>query len=344
MKELDKITVQFIQFMNKYLTGSQLILALRILCITVIFLSFFIFFYKVRKNDVVKTAIANLYNRIDLKERSRQIQVQKKSILGFEDKEEEEKESFLKKLDKKLSYAGLKQLFPWLKTEIYIAIIVVSVGIMFLLALRVTSNFVVSLLAGVFTYLLFLAIRSFLSFRNFKQTEDELLNFLNILKSYSVSSDEILTTFYRVSRHMSNPLKRVLEECYYEGKMTGNENTAMIHMINKIEHPKFKEIIQNIRICGKYNADYGAVIANSKEIVQNYIESREEQKTINKGERINFYIILAGGALCLYVMGGMLEVNIWHELAYTTIGNVILSFFIIIIGLFFWNVVFFDKS
>lgn len=328
---MDKLS----SFLLSSLTLEQLQIIAWVLIGLALTVGMCLFFYKIQKSHLISESIKKAYTKIDLNEK----------IRSREDGEKEEKENkFLSKMDKKLEYSGLKKIFDWMRTEIYIAIMIGSASVSFLITLLISGSLLASLCVGAGVVTLILFITNMLMFKNYMSVENDLLNFLNLLKNYSISADEITIILYRVSKYLHDPLKTALMECYYEGKTTGNTELALIHLMNKIEHPKFKELIHNIEICGKYNADYSAILTNSRRTVQDYISARKEQKSSDRADLVTFLILFIAGGLCFIMMGNMLGISMWHELFTTTIGHVMCVYFVVLIGIFLWKNVLFNKE
>ncbi len=340
-KYLDNITNNIQKFFTGFITYDQMILLFHILIAITLLITCFVFFYQIKKYRIIERSVKKVYRSIENRERDRERE--EESFL-LDSKRKIEKEGLLVKLDKKLTYSRIKRVFPWMKTEIYIILVIGMMALSFFGVQIFGGSFLTSLVGAAVPLIIFAATRSILTHINYVATENDLLNLLNLLKNYSISSDEINNIFYRVSKYLNNPLREALEECYYEGKTTGNNELAMTHLIEKIEHPKFKELIQNIEICGRYNADYAAILTNSRRTIQDYISAQKEQKSANKAEMYTFLILVAAGAICFSLMGNMMGINIWNLLVTTTTGHILSCYFIALIGIFFWKIVLFDKN
>ena len=95
-----------------------------------------------------------------------------------------------------------------------------------------------------------------------------ILKFLDFIGNYSITSGEVTNVLNQVSHYMDEPLKTVLNECYAEAQLTGDTGMALLAMAEKVEHPKFKELIRNMEISIRYCADFKVLVAGSRRSVR----------------------------------------------------------------------------
>lgn len=317
---------------------SRLSILLKGLLAVILLSGFFLFFYQLKKFRVLHACVDKVKDKILQSERKRQKENR------TEKEEAGEHLGRMTKIDRSLVYSGLSKIFPWLSVEVYIVLLTAAVASAFFGIQMLSHSFPVSIMGGMTAYLMVTGVKSILMYRNYMSVENDLLNLLNLLKNYSISADEITLIFYRVAKYLNDPLKTALRECYYEGKTTGNNDLALFHMMEKIEHPKFKELVRNIEICGRYNADYSAILTNMRKTFQDYISAKKEQRSNNKAELLTFGILVGAGIFCFSIIGGLVNISIWERLATTTAGRFAVLYFLSVIAAFLWNIFFVDRK
>lgn len=342
MKQIDYYTNILKDFIYKYIPENIFPYVIYIIIFLIIFITFTKLFINMKKNHFLSNSLSSFYNSLENSNRTRE--KENKNDFINDETFNGQKKSFFRMLDNKLIYSRLTYYFPFLTTEIYLVIILCSMVIVYFILQFITKNFSTGLIGSIITLGIYMGIQSFMSYHNYKAVEDDLLDFLNLLKNYSISTNEITLIFHKISKYMRNPLSSLLEECYYESQTTGNNSLALKHLMNKVEHPKFKELIRNLEICGRYDSDYAEVLNSSRKTIQNYISAKKEQKAENKLEKNNFVILTIGCIICIYLITNLMKINIIQILTTTTSGKILGTIFIGIIILFIWNVVLFDKD
>ena len=177
-----------------------------------------------------------------------------------------------------------------------------------------------------------------LSFNNYQKVDKDLIQFLNMLGSYSLSTQEVTSVFRRVARFVDDPLKTVMIECYEEARTSGKPDEALRNMANKIEHPQFKEIIKNLEIAMKYSGDFTTVVKSNRQIIQNYIAAKQEKKNLASESMLNMFIMAIALFVSVYFMGILLNMNIFKELFEGFIGRIVMLVEALCFIFMFWKV------
>lgn len=229
--------------------------------------------------------------------------------------------SFWYRLEQELNYTGLKRWFPYLTAELWFAGNILSGAFLFLFVLLVAGwqkAFII--LAGYFvTEFLFL---NFLKLYAFRKVNSNLVKFLDFLGNYSVTAGEVTGIFEQISKYMDEPLQTVLEECSYEAKTTGDTTLALLVMAEKIEHPKFKEIVRNMEVSVRYCADFEALVHSSRKNLREYLRMCEERKGVIREAFINMLLLITMSAFTMFVVDGLIETSIWVILWKTWPGRI----------------------
>lgn len=255
-----------------------------------------------------------------------------------------EKETGFGRLDQKLQYSGLRHTFPFLTVEMYLFFLVLSAGIGYFLMLVLSGRPFLSLLALGCGPCCLQMLVSALCLKNYRQTEAEMTVLLNLLDSYSITASDLHGILYRISPFLREPLRTTLEECYYEVQTTGDTARALEHMTGKLEHPLFCQLVKNLEMSSRYNADYSSVVQGSRRSVQDYLAYRRKKKAISNVAKAEMTILGLAAAASFGLMGFIMNADIWNMLFHTGIGNGLLLFMAGVLLLFFWQVVLFDHD
>lgn len=254
-----------------------------------------------------------------------------------------EKDGFLSKFDHLIARSGITSYIKFLNTEIYITMITVVELLCIGMSMMITHSILLTLCCSLVLLFLSYLLLYIMSGMNYKKTETNLLEFANLLENYSKTNDDIITILYKIYPYLLNPLHDAVEACVYEARSTGNVSNALMNLENKIEHDKFKEIIRNIEICSRYEANYDEIIKDSRKMLRDYIAAREERKALLKNSRIEMTIIIFCCSIIISMLDGFSTIGIVYILFHSMIGNALLGYCVIVLFLTFWVLLAIDK-
>lgn len=249
----------------------------------------------------------------------------------------------VEKMDRLLKYSGIRNRYPFLTSEIYLLIMAGSAALGYFIMVLAGNRLlgIPALFCGPAVLSLYLSLQCR---RNYKRTEAELLVILNLLDSYSVTASDITSILYRISGYLGNPVRSALEECYFEGQTTGDITLSLQHLAGKIEHPMFKQLIRNLEVSNRYDADFSSVMKSSRRSVQDYLAFRKKRKSISNVAKTEMLMLGLTAVLTFTLMGSILEQSIWEILFHTPAGMGLTVFMASVLLLFYWQVVIFDKE
>lgn len=231
------------------------------------------------------------------------------------------KTTLTEKLDSILMYSGLNRRIPFLTTENWILLQLVYAGAVFL----IVSIGKLSWWIGGTAIAGFLALQygvvTMLMAANLKSVEDNLLKFLDFLGNYSITSGEITSILHQISHYLDEPLRSVLEECYYEALTLGDTSAALMSMTRKIQHPKFGEIIRNVEVTMRYSADFTILVNQSRRSVREHMRMRQERKSLAREVWINMMILGAMTVVIFKTVEGLIDVSVGTVLFSTWVGR-----------------------
>lgn len=276
------------------------------------------FFYQLKRSRFLENKILKAQKAID--EASVERARMKKKLL-----DDSRPKSFLEKMieapEKDFIYSGMGKKFQGLTIEIWILLIVGSAAALYFLIYLITRKVVISVGAALIYIVIIKGIEKLLVYRNYKITDNMLLHFLNQMGNFSLVNGEITAIFHQVSRYLPEPLKGALEECYYDAQTSGDTAAALYFMADKIEHPKFKEIIYNIEICINYTSDFNVVVSNCRKSIMDEQRAKRERKAMADEAVLNMFILSLLSIVTLICSNYLIDTSIWQILFNTAIGK-----------------------
>ena len=233
----------------------------------------------------------------------------------------ERKNSLFVYLERQLHYSGLHIRFPKLSVEKWIAGNLCILAVIFGVVYAVKSIVWAIIVMGgcVLAEWLFLMVQKASMMH---RVNDDILKFLDFCGNYSITSGEITGVFDQVSHYVDEPLQTVLNECYVEAQISGDAGLALLAMAEKVEHPKFKELVRNMEISLRYCADFKVLVAGSRRSIREYLRMREERKGMLREASVNMGLLLLMSILVMVSVDSLIEENIWNLLLFTIPGHI----------------------
>lgn len=236
------------------------------------------------------------------------------------------KKNWVRRIDLLLLQSGMKSRIPILNTEMFLLLLIGG---------ALTAEIVclwrkMSIVWAILTPPLFLAgsfgLLEWLSGRNYKKAEEQLLPFMNLIGNYSYTEDDLVSIFGRIVPYLEEPYRGAVEECYLYAKATGDTLTAFRELGMKIPHEQFQRLMRNLEICCQHEANYAEIIDDSREMLQDYLKNKKEQEALKKNARIELLLLLGGCLLVLRMIDGMTERGILELLQSTLPGKIMLLY------------------
>lgn len=236
-------------------------------------------------------------------------------------------------LERELNYTGLKLRFPALTAEIWI------MGNLLAAAATVLLLAAAGLPAVAWGLLVLFGAEAivirWLRAANFRAVNEHLMKLLDFLGNYSITAGEVTGILQQVSRYMEEPLKSVLESCFYEARLTGDTGLALLSMAEKIEHPKFKELARNMEVSLRYCADLTALVAGSRRSLREYLRMNGERKGMLREAFVNMALLLGMSLMILITVCFLVQMPLRQLLTGTLPGKIGLMILAVIAILFF---------
>lgn len=249
----------------------------------------------------------------------------------------------LYRLEQRLLYSGIHRKIPSLSPEIYIVFNLLFAVLAYFGGSILTGNWGCGLVAVVVLELSLHLLINYFMMRNYNATDEGLLKFLDFLGNYSLTSGEITSVLGQVGVYLEDPLKSVLEECCYEAQITGDAGEALLSMIEKIQHPKFKELVRNLEISMRYSADFTVLVSQSRRSIREYMRMRQERKALASEAWVSIVILGAMTVVILMALEALIGIPIEDIVWSTWLGKICMGGIGIILLLFYSQIRSMDK-
>lgn len=266
-------------------------------------------------------------------------QVQQKREQTYQQQYEEvgiqEKISLIHRWDQMYSQSMIQHRFPELNAQLYASLLLAAAsaaGLCGLLIWHKTPGY--GALAGVclFGLVLFCGVFYVNLLRRQKraQTEKELVPFLNIVDNFSKTEQDLFQIFELAVPYLKEPLKTVLAESGQHAVATGNRMEAIRDLIYRIEHPKFREMIQNLEICSKNEANYARIMGDMRDGLSAYMSNRKEERGILKEGQMQIVVIICLGIPMVAMLSVITQVPLLG-MTENFFGRLIIGYWIVLL-------------
>lgn len=299
--------------------------------------AFGLLFWWIRKESIIHNVMHKAYDSLETAAAKR-VQDNRQSILLLN-----RPKGKLFKLEQILLYSGLIRRFPFLTPEIYIVGNLLIAGGIYILLSILNSNWWIGIVAAVFFEISVYLLQNLLMLRNFNATDENLLKFLDFLGNYSVTSGEVTSILSQISEYLNEPLRSVLEECYYEAQTSGDTSIALLSMAEKLQHPKFKELVRNLEISMRYSADFTILVSQSRKSIRENMRMRQERKSLANEAWVNIVILGVMTLVILKAVEALIGIPIEQILFDTWVGRGCLAGIVFILLLFYSKIRAIDK-
>lgn len=305
----------------------------------ILLLMIFRLIYSLIKNLRVKNSITKILNRSEINSNNRKREYE----ILVEEYGALEKLKFKHSIDIYLVRSGLKEKFTFLNAEIYFLITFILVGVGFIISQICIKNIVISIgisiLIGLSSYLILYILTGI----TYEKIDNQIMIFLNILDNFATSTDDIVSIFQQTSSYVKYPLNKYCDEFVAESRTTGNIKIAFNNLENKIENTKLKDIIKNLEISSRNDANYKQILDKSKDIMKGYFENKEVTKSMKRTGQLEIVICLVMGLIIVFMMKGMIP-NLLSNLFNSPIGNMIIAYWLVVVIVCLWSFISLQKN
>ena len=299
--------------------------------------AFGLLFWWIRRESIIYNAIFRAYENLEQATRRREEDQRRIRLLM------KKREGILYYLEQQLLYSGLTVKMPFLTPEIYITLNLIIVAFLYATGTIIGNNWWLGILFILIFEVSIYLLQNLLVLRNYNAVDRELLKFLDFLGNYSITSGEVTIILKQISSYLEEPLRSVLEECYYEAQTTGDTGGALLSMAEKIQHPKFKELVRNMEISMRYSADFTILVSQSRKSIREHMRMRQEQKALAGEAWVNILILGVMTLIILKTVEVLIGVPIQEILLSTWVGRGCMLGILVILFLFYRKIRNLDK-
>ena len=310
------------------------ILMLKIGLFLALMLTAFLLLKYLKEHKVITSISDSVYEKAKNQEEERKSEQQMKYLLEGR----QEKTNFLYKLDLLVLQSNINKILPIAGTEILLIMTIMIATGGFVAITSLTGTWIFGMLGFIGVCFSCYLVLYFMALSNYRKTEESLMTFINLLENYSSMEDELIAIFSRIQPFLTEPIKSAVQQCCIEAEMTGDKSKAIRNLEKRIEHEKFKELIRNLEICSRYEANYGEVIKDSRGLLREYLATVKERKAILNNARIEIAMIIGCCGLVFWMMNDFTQAGILTVLLASTAGNLILVYCILMILYALWTV------
>lgn len=254
-----------------------------------------------------------------------------------------EKTSFIYKIDLLILQSNIKKYIKWMNTQLFLFICLAGGVAAMLIAVVATNNSTIGITAMVAFVMAMYSILVILSNINYKKVEKGLISFANIAENFSKSSDDLVTILDRVSWYVDEPLKSAIRDCVAQAKNTGDTVGAIQQLQLRIEHPQFRQLIRNLEVASRHEANYAEIIEDNRKTLQEYIRFQQEREAIYANGRIELLGVTIASVAALVMVQDMAETSIFDLFTEGIFGTVI-SIYFMITAIYIIYVMFFSNT
>ena len=247
----------------------------------------------------------------------------------------QERRGFLYRVEQRLVYSGLTSKYHFLTPELWILGNLVLSAAGYFIVLICSGSFLAALSVLVGIQVLRSGLESALMARNYRAVNENLMKFLDFLGNYSITVGEVTGILNQISKYLDEPLHSVLDECYYEAQTSGDVSLALLSMAEKIEHPRFKELVRNMEISLRYSADFTTLVSSSRRAVREHMRTRQERKSLVNEALVNMLILLGMSVVILVIVEQLIKTSMKQILFETLPGRISLAVIITIFVLLY---------
>lgn len=296
---------------------------MKILLFLLLLLGFFLLFHEMGTLEYLSASLKRTREGMDAASRQRSLADRQKLS------ELQEKHSLWYSLEQQLQYSGIRHRFPGMTAERWLTWNLAGGAILFLTVTAAGSAATAAatvLLCGLFERYGLKKLRE----RNLRRTEENLTKLLDFLGNYSTTSGEIVSVFKQIGRYMEEPVRSALDTCCYEAATTGDVGMALRFMSERIEHPKFKELVRNMEISIRYCADFSVLVDSSRRSLREYLRISGERKGMMREAAISLAILAGMSLVALLTVEKLTGIGIRHLMTETLPGRLGMAVLLVI--------------
>ncbi len=229
----------------------------------------------------------------------------------------------LQHVDDVLIYSGMSIKYHWLNTATYIVLMIVLSAGAFFLFLIVTTRILVGGIAALLVIVIPYAYMVHLSDVNYKNTENQMQFFVNMVSNNSMITNDITTVLEDTAQYVNEPIRSAIYRAISTTTITGNKDDCIRQLTREIEHPLFVRFIRNLDMSSKNEADYRKVSSDYSEQVDEQIKALTRLRALFSNARGEILLMLGMGIGLLAMVCSLTEktmVQAFAEMSSSIVG------------------------
>lgn len=242
--------------------------------------------------------------------------------------------NILRSLDIMINRSGIREKFSFFTTELFILLTIIIISTTYFLSKFIINYWGFNLLMAMFSGLACYFSIYYLSGIAYEKIDSQITNFINYLENFAATNVDIVTIIEKTSFYMEDPLKGHLEKFVVESRQ-GRIKLAFQNLVDKIENVKFQQLIKNLEIASRHEANYKEVISESRIILKGYFKNKEKRKELIRNGRIELAMMLIISTLVLKMVMDITP-NLANDIFTTTAGGIFIIIGIVLIGACIW--------
>ena len=249
------------------------------------------------------------------------------------------KMSKLTKLDTEIEMSGLRRKYPFLTTEILIALVAIVNVVAAIVTSVLYKNFLLTVMVVMLIIFSYKLTMKMLVEKNIKNIDDGLVEFVNQLYSYSNASNDIVTIVGYAVPYLNEPLYSAMHSCVQEARMTGNIDLAFQRVNLKLKHRQLNIFLDNLVECSHNSANYKEIIDRSYETVSIYVANKEERKAkAMEGNTAIVSMLIVLFVSLLFILKGFLNETMYSFFFSNFGGKVVFATFLFTCLFSLWKI------
>lgn len=249
------------------------------------------------------------------------------------------KMSKLTKLDTEIEMSGIRRKYPFLTTEILIAIVAIVTFVAAIVTTVLLQNFLLTVMVVMLIIFAYKLTMKMLVEKNLKNIDDGLVEFVNQLYSYSNASNDLVTIVGYAVPYLNEPLYSAMHSCVQEARMTGDIDLAFQRVNLKLKHRQLNIFLDNLVECSHNSANYKEVIDRSYETISIYVSNKEERKAkAREGNVAICSMLIVLFVSLLFILKGFLKESIYSFFFSSFGGKVVFATFLFTCLFSLWKI------
>ncbi len=306
-----------------------------------IFIILLIFLYfmfdivrEINRRGYISSLFGNVQGQYEKRKKQREV-----TLLLEGDKDDKK---LIEKMDYLIESSRINQTFPLLTSEIFMAVTIIFSLITAVIVQILTKVSIFSIAAFFLIIMIVILILRALSKSTYDKIDDQVLIYLNTLENLAASNSDIVEIIEKSLEYTKEPLRSYNEEFVFQCKKGIPITTAFKNYQDKIESRRLKQVLKNLEICSKYEANYREILNKSRVIMKNYfLEKERRKKEVREGRFAIISVVVIG--IILFNLVGSFNEDLYFYLKNTTAGNIILGYNIAVLLFAIYKFITIDK-